>query len=153
GLQLQIEAHAPGVYRLRCASAGALNPEKRSARARAHAEMLLARQESVGELAVSSIAEPPGRRCRIQQGDTTLEITQSPLQLAVYRGEDCILTTPEGAVAYDDQGLWRLSFDLAGDDALHGAGATSGELDRRGTMAVSDNTQAPALPLVWSPKG
>src|SRR5690606_40047498 len=114
------EAHAPGVYRLRCGSASALNPEKPSARARAHAEMLLARQEPVGELAVSSIAEPPGIGWRFQQGDTTLEITQSPLQLAVYRGEDCILTTPEGAVSYDDQGLWRLSFDLDGDDALHG---------------------------------
>src|SRR3546814_1525854 len=52
GLQLQIEAHAPGVYRLRCAPASVLNNEKPSARARVHAEMLLARQEPVGELEI-----------------------------------------------------------------------------------------------------
>src|SRR3546814_4099340 len=63
--------------------------------------MLLARQEPVGELAVSSIAEPPGIGWRIQQGDTVLELTQSPLQLFVYRGEECILTTPEGSLTYD----------------------------------------------------
>src|SRR5690606_10087775 len=117
-------------------------------------EMLLARQEPVGELAVSSIAEPPGSGWRVQQGDTTLEITQSPLQLSVYRGDDCILTTPEGSLAYDGtESLWRLSFDLDGDDALHGTGATAGELDRRGTASVSDKPDAPALPLVWSTKG
>ncbi|NYT86277.1 glycoside hydrolase family 31 protein [Pollutimonas harenae] len=153
-LQLQIEAHAPGVYRLRCAPASALNPEKPSARARAHAEMLLARQEPVGELAVSSIAEPPASGWRIQQGDTTLELTQSPLQLAVYRGDDCILTSPEGSLTYDStETLWRLSFDLDGDDALHGTGSTAGELNQRGTVSVSDKPEAPALPMIWSTKG
>src|SRR3546814_2189030 len=38
GLQLQIEAHAPGVYRLRCAPASVLNNEKPSARARVRSE-------------------------------------------------------------------------------------------------------------------
>src|SRR5690606_35380859 len=94
-MQLQIEAHAPGVYRLRCAQASVLHNEKPSARTRAHIEMLLARQEPVGELAVSSIAEAPHSGWRYQQGDITLEVTQSPLQLFVYRGEDCVLSTPE----------------------------------------------------------
>src|SRR3546814_19331406 len=46
GLLLRIEAHAPGVYRLRCAPAERLRDEKPSARAKAQAEMLLARQEN-----------------------------------------------------------------------------------------------------------
>src|SRR3546814_481854 len=116
--------------------------------------MLLARQEPVGELAVSSIAEPPGIGWRIQQGDTVLELTQSPLQLSVYRGEECILTTPEGSLTYDStEALWRMSFDLDGDDALHGTGATGAELNQRGTESVSDTPAAPALPMVWSTKG
>ncbi len=84
-LQLQIEAHAPGVYRLRCAQASALHNEKPSARARAHAEMLLARQEPVGELAVSSMADPPESGWRLAQGDVALELSRSPAQLSVYR--------------------------------------------------------------------
>src|SRR5690606_17015006 len=91
GLQLHIEAHAPGVYRLRWAQARVLESEKPIPRARAHADMLLARQEPVGELAVSSLTEPPGSGWRIGQGDVALELTQSPLQLSVYRGDDCIL--------------------------------------------------------------
>src|SRR3546814_9915651 len=57
GLLLQIEAHAPGVYRLRCGKADVLQNEKPGLRAKAHAEMLLARQEAVSELAVSRSAE------------------------------------------------------------------------------------------------
>ena len=153
-LQLHIEAHAPGVYRVRCATASVLHPEKVSARAKAHADMLLARHEPVGELAVSSIADSSANGWRIQQGDATLEITQSPLQLSVYRGDECILTTPEGALAYDSNSVaWSLGFDLDGDDALHGTAASTEELNQRGTVAGTGNPAAPALPLVWSTKG
>ena len=79
-LQLQIEAHAPGVYRLRCAEAKALLDDKPGARARAHADMLLARHEPVGELAVSSIALADRRGWRLEQGDIALEISSDPLQ-------------------------------------------------------------------------
>ncbi|MDS1142574.1 glycoside hydrolase family 31 protein [Pusillimonas sp. SM2304] len=156
-LQLQIEAHAPGVYRLRCAQASALHNEKPSARARAHAEMLLARQEPVGELAVSSMTEPPESGWRLAQGDIALELTRSPAQLSVYRGDECILRTQDDVApthdASSESPLWRLSFELDGDDALHGAGETDAELDQRGTSRVSDEPAARALPLVWSTKG
>src|SRR5690606_4685558 len=92
-LQLQIEAHAPGVYRVRCALPSVLHNEKPSARMRAHAEMLLVRQEPVGELAVSSMAEPPESGWRLAQGDVALELSQSLAQLSVYRGSECILRT------------------------------------------------------------
>ena len=44
GLHLVVEAHAPGVFRLRCGEANHLNEDKPSARARAVAEMLLGEQ-------------------------------------------------------------------------------------------------------------
>src|SRR3546814_19855347 len=71
-----------------------------------------------------------------------------------YRVEECILTTPEGSLTDDStEALWRMSFDLEGDDALHGTGATGAELNQRGTESVSDTPAAPALPMVWSTKG
>ncbi len=156
-LQLQVEAHAPGVYRLRCAAAESLQSDKPSARSRAHAEMLLARQEPVGELAVSSIAEPAQLGWRLEQGDIALEIVRSPLEIALYRGAECLLRTQPGAALACQQGdgavAWRFSAELDGDDALHGLGESGGEQDRRGGFLVSDAPAARALPLVWSPKG
>src|SRR3546814_7995314 len=75
GLLLRIEAHAPGVYRLRCAPAERLRDEKPSARAKAQAEMLLARQEPVSELAVcSSIAQSePCWRLRSEEHTSELQ--------------------------------------------------------------------------------
>lgn len=157
GLQLHIEAHAPGVYRLRCAPAESLLADKHSARERAHAEMLLARQEPVGELAVCSIAEPAQSGWRLEQGDIALEIQRSPLQFALYRGEECVLRTQPGAALVcgrsGDTAAWRFSAELDGDDALHGLGESTGEQDRRGRLLVSDAASDRALPLVWSPKG
>src|SRR5690606_38902903 len=149
-----IEATAPGVYRLRCASASVLNNDKPSARARAHAEMLLARQEPVSELAVSSI---PGRQgWRLEQGDISLELAVAPLQIGLYRGEQCLLRTAEPALQYgdvDSSPAWKLGFELDVDDAIYGLGETAGDLDRRGECLVSDAPAARALPLAWSPRG
>src|SRR5690606_38886066 len=90
-LQLEIEATAPGVFRLRCAPASVLNNDKPSSRAKAHAEMLLARQEPVSELAVSSV---PGKQgWRLEQGDVALEIAIDPLQVSLYRADQCLLRT------------------------------------------------------------
>ncbi|RTZ44749.1 glycoside hydrolase family 31 protein [Candidimonas sp. SYP-B2681] len=157
GMQLQVEAHAPGVYRLRCAPAELLAGEKPSARSRAHAEMLLTRQEPVGELAVSSISEPAQLGWLLEQGDIVLEVIRSPLQISLYRGDECVLRTQsESALVCeqaDDGTMWRLNLELDGDDALHGLGESAGEQDRRGTLLVSDTPAQRALPLVWSPKG
>nr|WP_257216565.1 glycoside hydrolase family 31 protein [Allopusillimonas soli] len=155
GLQLEIEAHAPGVYRLRCGQPEALHPEKPGLRARAHAGMLLAREEAVGELAVSSVADPAGRGWRLEQGDVLLEVSRDPLRLEVSRAGQMLFTTLEGAtLGYDAQvALWTFCTELDGDDAIHGAGETSGDLDRRGASLVSDQAADRVLPLVWSTKG
>lgn len=156
-LLLQIEAHAPGVYRLRCAPADLLRTDKSSARERAHAEMLLARQEPIAELAVCSIIEPAQSGWRLEQGDIALEVTAAPLQFALYRGDECVLRTqPGAALGYqqtDDAVAWQFTAELDGDDALHGMGESGGELDRRGSLLKSDIAAQRSLPLVWSPKG
>ncbi|WP_442596209.1 glycoside hydrolase family 31 protein [Parapusillimonas sp. JC17] len=156
-LQLQVEATAPGVYRLRCGPQSVLHPDKPSPRKRAHAEMLIARQESIGEIVVSSIAESPQQGWRLEQGDIVLEIQPSPLQFSVYRGGDCLVSSRAGEAlslgGSDDDPQWHLCLDLDGDDALHGGGETGGELDRRGACLVSDDIDARSLPLIWSTKG
>ncbi len=156
-LQLHIEAHAPGVFRLRCGPVKSLLDEKPSARAKAHAEMLLARQEPVGEMAISSIADSDDKGWRLEQGDLVLQLTHSPLQLAWYRNGMCVLRTQPltalGSESLDDGYAWRMGIDLDIDDALYGLGQTLGDLDRRGERIVSDRPEAHALPLVWSPAG
>lgn len=156
-LQLQIEAHAPGVYRLRCAEAKRLFDEKPSARSRAHAAMLLARQEPVGELAVSSMSDMRQKGWRLEQGEVTLEITHSPLQLSLYRNKQCVLRTRAKDTlrrrTTEASCQWHFAIELDDDDALYGLGETAGDLDRRGLRIVSDDPGQRALPLVWNPKG
>lgn len=156
-LLLQVEAHAPGVYRLRCAESKVLLDDKPGARSRAHAEMLLARQEPAGELVVSSVAPPDPQGWRLTQGDIVLEIDTDPFQFALYRGEHCVLRSEFcaalGRRVAGDVCTWRLGLELDCDEALYGLGETSNDLDRRGEHLVSDQPQARALPLVWSPAG
>src|SRR5690606_10986507 len=85
-LALYVEAHAPGVYRIRFAPPDVLTAreEKPTMRQKAHAEMLLARDEPVGELITSSMLGATG--WRLEQGDIALEITTQPMRFALYRG-------------------------------------------------------------------
>lgn len=156
GLQLQIEAHAPGVYRVRCARSDALQPEKSSARAKARAQMLLAREEAVGELSVSSATDLAREGWRVEQGDIALEIARSPLQLSVWRNDELVFSTVDGATlghVGGDAPRWHFCAEIDGDDLLYGAGETAGELDRNGARIVSDDAAARSLPLVWSTRG
>lgn len=157
GLQLHIEPHAPGVYRLRAGQLAALHPEKPSARAKAHDQMLLVREEPVSELLVSSIADASQQGWRLEQGDVVLEFSQTPLQFALYRNGQCLVQSRFGSALghskRDGGAAWQLGIELDGDDALHGAGESSGDLDRRGSLVVSDVPSDRALPLVWSTKG
>ena len=55
GFRLAVEPHAPGVYRIRCGRPEALATDiLPGGRGRAHAEVLLARPEAIGE----SVLEP-----------------------------------------------------------------------------------------------
>src|SRR5690606_32690435 len=157
GLALHVEAHAPGVYRVRCAPPGVLaaREEKPTTRQKVHAEMLLARDEPVGELITSSLVGAGG--WRLEQGEITLEVRTDPLRLAVYRGENCVFSSgAEGALQMGEregETLWRFSSSLQEDDHLHGLGETMGDPDRRGSVLVSDDPDALVASLLWSTRG
>ena len=158
GLVLQIEAHAPGVYRIRCAPPDILaaREEKPTMRQKAHAEMLLARDEPVGEMATSSSMEAAGV-WRMEQGEIALELSSAPLQFALYRGDSCLLrSAPEGVLQRaerDGDIVWQLATGLEADEYLHGLGETAGDPDRRGSVVVSDDPAAKVASLLWSTEG
>src|SRR5690606_10243986 len=89
GLHFRVEAHAPGVFRLRCGEARLLDPEKPGARAQRHAELLLARQEAVGELSCESLTDATG--WRITQGDAVLQLEAESFALQLVRGDRHVL--------------------------------------------------------------
>lgn len=156
-LSLSVEAHAPGVYRLRCAAADVLSAreEKPTARQKAHAEMLLARDEPVGEMATSSVVGATG--WRMEQGEIALEVFATPVGFALYRGDNCLLRSVAGDALHKGEGgeepVWQVSLALADEDCLHGLGASSGDPDRRGARLVSDDPSARVGALLWSTRG
>lgn len=160
GLHLVVEAHAPGVFRLRFGEASLLNDDKPGARARAVAEMLLARQEAVGESTISPRDDGDG--WRIAQGDVTLEVRSNPVRVALYRGETKVFesevsahTPAFGHNALDDAeaAAWTAGFTLGANERVYGLGETPGDLNRREESVVSDDPEHRALPLAWSPQG
>ncbi|AUL48333.1 glycosyl hydrolase [Bordetella trematum] len=160
GLHLVVEAHAPGVFRLRCGEASQLTDDRPSARARATAEMLLARQEAVGEATLAPFDTADG--WGITQGDVSLELRTDPLRLVLRRGEDEVLVSalsphnpPFGHVGLDTPGdaVWTAAFALRDGEPVYGLGETPGDLNRREESVVSDDPEHRALPLAWSPRG
>lgn len=160
GLHLVVEAHAPGVFRLRCGEANHLTDDKPGARARAVAEMLLARQEAVGEAAIAP--RDGGDGWRITQGDVALEIQSNPVRFALYRNEERVFEsevsahTPafgHNALDQADAAAWTAGFTLLPDERVYGLGETPGDLNRREESVVSDDPEHRALPLAWSPRG
>jgi len=160
GLSLVVEPHAPGLFRLRFGPTEQLAEDKTlSLRARAHQDMLLARNEAVCE-AVVEVLPNDAQGWRITQGDVTLEIRCQPLRLAMCRGETRVLTSGDDAVSpalgCDDltsPSCWTASFGLQPDEAMYGLGQTTGDLNRRGESILSDDPAHRALPLAWSPRG
>ncbi|MGE4368557.1 MAG: glycoside hydrolase family 31 protein [Burkholderiaceae bacterium] len=156
-IEFHIESHAPGVFRLRVGPSALLNNEKPAARARSHAEMLLARQEAVSEVTVSSLAHGEATGWRLEQGDITVDVCPEPLSLVICRnGEPIVDTGPAALVACDSLDTprqWQWAWALDVDDALHGGQESGADLDRRGAQFCSDDPQARALPLVWSTRG
>jgi alpha-D-xyloside xylohydrolase len=159
-LHLIVEPHAPGVFRLRCAQANLLDENTYTARARAMAEMLLTRQEAVGE----SVLEPRegGDGWRLVQGDVVLDIQTDPLRFTLSRAGAVVLssrlsehTAAIGYSALDDAALatWTVGFELQADESVYGLGETPGDMNRRGEAVGSDDPEHRALPLAWSPRG
>jgi alpha-D-xyloside xylohydrolase len=146
--RLRIEAHAPGVFRLRCGPANWLAPAKPSARAQRHAALLLAREEPVGEFEV--LSPEPG--CwRLTQGETALEISgAAPVLKLLHAGRpvgEARLSWAEGEIS------WCLEWALGEGEALFGLGETQSGLDRRGDRLASDRQADRCLPVAWSPRG
>ena len=130
------------------------------ARVRAVAEMLLARQEAVGESTISPRDDGDG--WRIAQGDVTLEVRSNPVRVALYRGETKVFesevsahTPAFGHNALDDAeaAAWTAGFTLGANERVYGLGETPGDLNRREESVVSDDPEHRALPLAWSPQG
>lgn len=160
GLRLIVEAHSPGVFRLRCGHASLVNDDKPGARVRALGEMLLARDEAVGEATIGPLDNAQG--WRIAQGDIVLQIESGPLRFSLYRGETRLLTSEAsvqapsfGYNALDDadDASWLVNLALADGEAVYGLGETPGDINRRDETVVSDDPEHRALPLAWSPTG
>ena len=132
-----------------------------TSRARARAsQMLLARQEAVGESTISPRDDGDG--WRIAQGDVTLEVRSNPVRVALYRGETKVFesevsahTPAFGHNALDDTeaAAWTAGFTLGANERVYGLGETPGDLNRREESVVSDDPEHRALPLAWSPQG
>lgn len=155
GLSMAVEAHAPGVFRLRCGEPALLNDEKASPRARVLADMLLARQEAVGEATVA----PRAGGWRIEQGDVTLDVQTRPVRITLSRGGHAVLASAaSNAFAHQEldapeHASWTAGFALKAGERIYGLGETPGDLNRRGEDIVSDDPAHRALPLAWSPRG
>jgi len=142
---LRIEAHAPGVFRIRFGSLKHIQPERVTPRAQQYAEMLLARLDAVGELHVSDTSTG----WRAEQGDCAVEIDKENMALRVYAGEQLLMQSQ--SLVHDQ--AWALSWQLDAQEGIYGLGETTGDLNRRGSKLLSDNPADRVLPLAWSNRG
>ncbi|MFA7439005.1 glycoside hydrolase family 31 protein [Castellaniella sp.] len=150
---LRIQAHAPGVFRLRCGPRLWLDPTKPTATAQRQADMLLVRHEAVGEMQAQE--QGPGI-WRFTQGAACLEVSSKPmLSLRLLVADQPVAQARLGAQATNGDALplWTLEWALQADEALCGLGETVGSLDRCGVLLHSDRAEDRALPLAWSPRG
>ncbi len=158
---LLVEAHAPGVFRLCIGGPVATGkPASGSATRAAALHDLLARPEAIGEATIESLELEGHPGFRIVQGDHHLEIATQPLRLALYRQEKCVLASsidPSlfalGTEDIAEPASWTASFDLEPAEAVYGLGESTIMLDRRAERIASDEPEARALPLAWSPRG
>ena len=85
GMRFVVEPHAPGVFRIRCGCPEAVAADiLPGARARVHAEVLLARPEAIGE-AIMEPLKGSQKGWRLVQGDVSLDISVNPFKLTLQR--------------------------------------------------------------------
>lgn len=151
---LRIEAHAPGVFRLRFGEPKHLHPEKITPRAQQRIEMLLARPDAVGEFSQEQFELSP-QSWQLEQGEYRLELEAEPFALQLYKGEDCLVRlAPQGLASPQSnaEAVWHMAFALQEQDALYGLGDAF-TLNRRGCVLRSSQLQDRVLPLLWSTQG
>ena len=152
GMKLVIEPHAPGVFRIRCGLAESVAADILPGnRARAHADVLLARPEAIGEAVLEPLSGSV-KGWRLVQGDTALDISLNPFKLEVQRLGKKALSLCDNGIALHEA-LWTVGFELAREEKIFGLGETSGDLDRRRETIISDAPDHRALPLAWGPSG
>ncbi len=159
GWPLLVEAHAPGVFRIRVDTTAEGTAVPRASRPSSQRYELLARDEAVGEAAVETTAGG----FRIVQGEDVLELFTDPLRIALSRKGTVVLESLEtdavvpfgmSAEAEDTPDRsWSVAFALTEGEAVHGLGENVFDLDRRGEVLASDDASARVLPLAWSARG
>ena len=142
---LRIEAHAPGVFRLRFGSLKYIQPERVTPRAQQYAEMLLARLDAVGEFEV--LEQAAG--WRIEQGECAVEIDKD-FALRVYAADQLLWQSQS---LQNTDSTWKLRLGLDAAEGIYGLGETTANLNRRGSHLISDNPSHRVLPLAWSNRG
>lgn len=152
---LRVEAHSPGVYRIRVGTLNAIQPERVTLRAQQYAEMLLAREDAVGEFMLEEGIETENG-WRLEQGDCVLELGRDPFSMTLRRNDEVLLQmAPSSLQPLQDeqQEGWQVQFVLHNDEELFGLGESSADLRRRGVRIRSDQPEDRGLPLLWSTKG
>jgi len=151
GTRLVIEPHAPGMYRIRFgAEASVATDSPTSARAKLHADLLVARPEAIFEMETEALPNHTG--WRLAQADTALVIGQAPFGISVMRGEQVLLALTEDGISNEEE-HWSFGFPLKAHESIYGLGQTLTDLNRRGEYVVSDDPEHRALPFAWSPSG
>ncbi|HLU02493.1 MAG TPA: glycoside hydrolase family 31 protein [Advenella sp.] len=157
-LLLRVEAHGPGVFRILAGLPDRLSEEKQTARQKQRQALTIAREECIGEMLTESLIDESG--WRFSQGDVSLVIRNSPLNISLFRGETCILHTDDSfetpLVMESEAGQpahWSVMFDLPDNEPVFGLGETAGDFNRRGVEVVSDLNDFRYLPLAWNPRG
>ena len=157
---LRIEAHANGVYRLRCGLPKKLDDNQLNPRAQQRADLLLARTEISGEFECEPV-EDGWHLKQSNAGNTSLLIQANPFRLTFYQDERMVFQTAQDfdaslvtqLDAEEQSNAWSIVWQLTPDEAVYGLGRTDGGFNRRGQMLVSDLSQFAYMPLAWSLQG
>ena len=146
---VRIEAHAPGVYRLRFGLLTDIEPERVTPRMQELEKSLLLRVDAVGEL--QNVAEYEKGCWRFEQGELALELCSEPFGFRLLRGDQLLVQSQDDGIKKNDS--WSLALDLSDDELLFGLGEITDKLERRGCKLLSSNPADRSVPFVWSTQG
>jgi len=148
---VRIEAHAPGVYRLRLGLPEHIEPERVTARMQELQESLLARIDAVGEL---HSAAADSESWRFEQGELALVIETNPFRFVLMRNDEPLVASVNGGISNDDENdVWSVRLGLRDEEFVFGLGETTGPLERRGAQLKSSNPDDRTISFLWSTQG
>ncbi len=150
--RFQIQAHAPGVFRLRCGPANWLEPAKPTTRMQRQADMLLARHEAIGEMQCQL---DDAHNWILGQGEARLAIDAANNAFSLGLGDQTLIKITLDTQPHKQPplNLWQLDIRQSQPAGIYGLGETLAELDRTGSKLCSDKASDRYLPLAWSPGG